>query len=448
MSDRLDLEDLCSALGVETPGAHLHDWVRELYPICRSTTGPGVRETLAIIARHLGPELPLEVTEVPSGTRVLDWEIPKEWTLHEAWIADPSGRRIVDFRDSNLHVVGHSTPIKARLPLAELRPRLHSIPAHPDWIPYRSSVYREDWGFCLAHRQLEALPDGEYEVVIDARLEPGSLCYGEATIRGESEQEILLTAHVCHPSLCNDNLSGIAILSMLGRYLSGKKLRHSVRLLFAPVTIGAIAWLARNESRVDRIAHGLVVTLVGDEGSPTYKRSRRGDAPIDRAFARVLEGRGEIRDFSPYGYDERQYCSPGFDLPVGCLMRTPHGEFPEYHTSADDLSLVRPEALEDSLGLLLEGLDLVEQDRRYRNLSPKGEPQLGRRGVYRALADREDGSDREMGLLWVLNLSDGRHSLLDIAERSGLGFDQIRGAAETLAECGLLAEAEAVEKTT
>ncbi len=432
----LSIGDLKDRTGVSDPGRAMHDLIRELHPICRSITGNGVRETLKIIGR----DLPLAVHEVPSGTQVLDWTVPKEWNVRAAWIRDASGRTVVDFKNSNLHVVGYSTPVHQRMSLAALRPHLYSSREHPDWIPFRTSFYDEAWGFCLSHRQLESLPDGDYEVCIDATLAAGSLSYGEAFIPGRSEDEILLSCHVCHPSLCNDNLSGVALLTLLGRYLASASLRHSVRILFVPVTIGAITWLARNEDRLARIRHGLVVTLVGDRGKTTYKKSRRGDAPIDSAFAHVLQHAGEHRllDFIPYGYDERQFCSPGFDLPVGCLMRTPHGQFPEYHTSADDLDFVQPEALADSLAKLLLVLDVLEKDRRYRNLCPKGEPQLGRHGVYRAWAERGAGKEHEMALFWVLNLSDGEHGLLAIAERAGMRFDVIERAASVLAECGLL----------
>ena len=416
----------------------MHDLVRELYPLCRSITGNGVRQTLAIVGRSL----PLQIHEVPTGTPVLDWVVPKEWNVREAWIKGPDGKTVVDFRDSNLHLLGYSQPLHQRMSLAELRPHLFSLPERPDWTPYRNSFYKDAWGFCLPHRRLEALRDGEYEVRIDASLEDGSLTYGEAVLPGESEREILLSCHVCHPSLCNDNLSGIALLTLAGRYLAKLRLRHTVRILFCPVTIGAITWLARNEATLGRIDHGLVVTLVGDAGPTTYKRSRRGDAPIDRAFAHVLRRRGDhaIVDFSPYGYDERQFCSPGFDLPVGCLMRTPHGEFPEYHTPADDLAFVKPGALADSLEKLLAALEVLENDRRYLNQNPKGEPQLGRRGIFRALAERGQDGAREMALLWVLNYSDGRNGLLDIAERSGLPFGAVAEAARVLAENDLLRE--------
>ena len=434
----LGFDDLKTRLRLPDPGRAMHDVIRELYPICRSITGNGVRQTLKVVGRHV----PLEIHEVPSGTRVLDWVVPKEWNIRDAWVKDPSGAKIIDFQSSNLHVVGYSVPVRERMPLTELKKHLFSLPDKPDWIPYRNTFYRDDWGFCLSHRQLQSLAEGQYEVFIDSAHTDGSLTYGEALIAGRSTREILLCCHVCHPSLANDNLSGISLLSLLGRYLVELSPHFSYRLLFLPVTIGAITWLARNESALSRIEHGVVVTLVGDAGRTTYKRSRRGDAAIDRAFAHVLKhaGKHQIVDFTPYGYDERQFCSPGFDLPVGCLMRTPHGEFPEYHTSADDLAFVKPEALADSLAKLLAVLDVLESNRNYLSENPKGEPQLGRRGIYRAMAERADGSAREMALLWVLNQSDGKHSLLDIADRSGYPFESIREAASLLLEHRLLRE--------
>jgi aminopeptidase-like protein len=370
---------------------------------------------------------------------VLDWVVPREWNIRDAYVKDAAGRRVIDFRASNLHVVGYSAPVHARMSLAELRPRLHSLPGKPDWIPYRNSFYQENWGFCLTHRQLEALAEGEYEVCIDSTLADGSLTYGEATLPGAEAEEVLISCHVDHPSLANDNLSGICVAAHLASYLASVPHRFTYRVLFLPVTIGAITWLARNEGNLGRIRHGLVLSLLGDAGKITYKRSRRGDAAVDRAAAHVLRHSGkacEIQDFVPYGYDERQFCSPGFDLPVGCLMRTPHGRYPEYHTSGDDLDFIRPESLEDSLANCLAILDVLEKDARYLNVNPKGEPQLGRRGLYRAMADQKDGS--EMAMLWVLNQSDGSRSLLDIAERSGLAFASVHTAATALREHGLL----------
>jgi len=419
-------------------GAELHRWIADLYPIGRSLTGDGVRETL----RRLGALLPLTVHEVPSGTPVLDWTVPPEWNLREAWIATSRGERVVDARRSSLHVVGYSRPVRARMRLDALRPHLHSLPDRPDWIPYRTSYYADAWGFCLPHRQLAALPDDEYEVCIDATLAPGSLTYGECVLPGATSDEVLVSTHVCHPALCNDNLSGMVVAAFLGRALAARpRRRHTFRFLFVPGTIGSITWLARSEAVLPRIKHGLVLTCLGDRGRPTYKRSRRGDARVDRAARRVLAAAGEhaIVDFSPWGYDERQYCSPGFDLPVGCLMRTPHGTFPEYHTSADDLGFVDPAALEHSLGLCTAIMDALEQERVYVSRQPRGEPQLGRRGLYPATGGAAPAAE-QLALLWTLNLADGRHSLLDMAERSGLPVAALQHAADALVRAGLLDE--------
>lgn len=434
------LVDLQTRLDLPNPGQAMHDLMRELYPLCRSITGDGVRETLKIIGR----ELDLSVYEVPTGTPVLDWTVPKEWNVRDAWVKNARGEKVIDFKRSNLHVVGYSVPVKARMTLAALAPHLFSLPEHPDWIPSRNSFYKEDWGFCLSHRDRQALPEGEYDVWIDSTLAEGSLTYAEAFIPGDTTDEVLLSCHVCHPSMCNDNLSGISLLTLLGQYLTGLSPRYSYRLLFLPVTIGSITWLARNEANLSRIKHGLVVTLVGDEGPSTYKKSRRGDASIDRAFGHVLTQAGadnKIIDFAPDGYDERQFCSPGYDLPVGCLMRTPHGQFPQYHTSGDDLDFVQPQFLADSLGKTLAALYVLENDRRYVSLNPKGEPQLGRRGILHELSERSDDGAEEMAVRWILNLSDGAHTLLDIAERSGISFGAIQKVAEMLRDSALLREA-------
>jgi aminopeptidase-like protein len=417
-------------------GAAMHELVARLYPICRSITGDGVRETLAVLGEHI----PLEIHEVPSGTQVLDWQVPREWNIRDAYVADAAGERLIDFRRSCLHVVGYSVPVRQRIALRKLKEHLFSLPERPQWIPYRTSYYEKSWGFCLAHDDLLALADADYDVCIDATLEEGHLVYGEFFLPGELEDEFLVSAHVCHPSLCNDNLSGVVVATFLAQEAARRPRRYSYRFLFAPATIGAITWLARNEDRVDRIKHGLVLSGVGDPGHPTYKKSRRGDAEIDRAIVHVLEASQEdfdVLEFSPYGYDERQFCSPGFDLPVGCLMRTPWGSYPEYHTSADDLTFVKPEALADSLANLVATMDVVEANRRYRSRNPKGEPQLGRRGVYGGLGGDRRKED-ELALLWVLNLSDGSNSLLDVAERAELDFHTVARAADVLLEHDLL----------
>jgi aminopeptidase-like protein len=419
-------------------GREMHGIAAEVYPICRSITGNGLRETL----RSLQRVAPLSIHEVPSGTAVLDWTVPREWNIRDAWVANAKGDRVIDFRRSNLHVVNYSVPVRTRLSLSDLRSRLHTLPDRPDWIPYRTSYYREDWGFCLAQRALDRLPEGEYDVVIDSTLADGSLSYAELVLPGETSDEILLSAHACHPSLANDNLSGLALLAVLARLLSGASRRYTYRFLFVPGTIGSIAWLSRNEAAVARIRHGLVAACVGDAGPLTYKKSRRGDAEIDQAAARVLKQSGRphtILDFTPYGYDERQYGSAGFNLAVGSLTRTPHGRYPEYHTSADDLAFVRPESLADSLQAYLSVLTILEGNGRYRNTSPRGEPQLGRRGLYSSMGGYPDPGELQMAMLWVLNQCDGGPTLLDVADRSGLPFEAIRSAADRLLEAGLLA---------
>lgn len=418
-------------------GDELHRFAAELYPICRSITGNGLRKTLAMIHERI----PLRTCEVPTGTPVFDWVVPKEWNIGDAYIKAPGGKRVVDFLKSNLHVVNYSAPVHTTMSLSDLRPRLFTIPDRPDWIPYRTSYYKEDWGFCLSHNQLLALENTEYEVCIDSTLTNGHLTYGELYLEGESEEEVLISCHACHPSLANDNLSGLTVATFLARFLSGRDLRYSYRFLFIPGTIGAITWLARNQEAAGRIRHGLVLTCIGDRGNFHYKKSRRGNSEVDRAAAYVLKHyteTSEILEFSPYGYDERQYCSPGFNLAVGCLMRSVWGTFPEYHTSADNLDFIEPGRLAESLRVCAAILDVLENNRRYCNLNPFCEPQLGRRNLYRTTGDDMIGEEIN-ARLWVLNLSDGEHSLLDIAERSGIPFSLICGAAELLQEGGLLA---------
>ena len=419
-------------------GVELHDFAKELYPICRSITGEGIRQTLDLI----GGRIPLRKFNVPTGTRVFDWTVPKEWNIRDAYIKDSNGRRVVDFQKSNLHVLNYSTPIRAKMTLRDLKSHLFSIPERPDWIPYRTSYYKEEWGFCLSQKQLLAMNEGEYEVCIDSDLEDGNLTYGECYLPGETTDEVLVSCHACHPSLANDNLSGLTVATFLANLLSkSDRRRYSYRFLFIPGTIGAITWLAQNRETVGRVQHGLVLTCVGDSGGFHYKKSRRGSAEIDRAAAHVLKHQAEpfeMLEFSPYGYDERQYCSPGFNLPVGCMMRSVWGTFPEYHTSADNLDFIRPDQLAGSLRVCAEIVDVLENNQTYRNLNPFCEPQLGRRNLYRTTGGGAIGEEIN-ARLWVLNLSDGEHSLLDIAERSGIPFSLIRGAAEVLQQAGLLA---------
>jgi aminopeptidase-like protein len=417
-------------------GPAIHALVRELYPICRSITGDGFRQTLA----RLKQEIPLEVHEVASGTAVFDWTVPREWNIRDAYVKNSRGERVIDFRRHNLHVVNYSTPVRAKMTLAQLRPHLHTLPDQPDLIPYRTSYYQEDWGFCLPHRQLQQMGEDEYEVCIDSTLQDGHLTYGECLLKGASSEEVLVSSHACHPSLCNDNLSGVTVATFLAKRLGQVPLRYSYRFLFIPGTIGSITWLSRNEDSARAIRHGLVLTCIGDRANFTYKKSRHGHAEIDLAVAHILKHSGRdytTVEFSPYGYDERQYCSPGFDLHVGCLMRSPFGEFPEYHTSADNTDFVDPVALADAYATILSVFDVLENNRNYRNLNPKCEPQLGKRGLYSVIGGTHI-KQLEMAMLWVLNLSDGNFSLLDIAERSGLAFDVIHQAAQLLLRHDLL----------
>ena len=421
----------------------MYDLCRELFPICRSITGDGVRTTLDVI----GKEIPLTRSEVPSGTQAFDWTVPLEWNIRDAYVLDDAGRRIVDFNRSNLHVMSYSVPVDVVLTLDELRGHLFTLPERPALVPYRTSYYDEGWAFCMAEDERNALSDGTYRAVIDSTLEPGSLSYAECVIPGSSPEEVVISCHVCHPSLANDNLSGIAVVTELARALAGRELRYSYRLLFIPGTIGSIVWLSQHEEVVRDIRHGLVVAGVGDRAPFTYKRSRRGDADIDRAMMHVLRADPDhrIADFTPYGYDERQFCSPAFNLPFGRLSRSVHGEHPEYHTSADDLDFVTPDHLEQSLATIASALDVLEGNRRYCNLQPHCEPQLGRRGLYRVVGGAVDSRSVEMGMLWVLNLSDGTNDLLAIADRAGLPFASIRTAADALVSHGLLAPLEAEE---
>lgn len=423
-------------------GAELHGLCRRLYPIVRSITGNGVRETLTI----LGEYIDLDVHEVPSGTRVFDWDVPLEWNVAEAYVTNDAGERVIDLKEHSLHLMGYSEPVRTRLTLEQLQDHLHSLPEHPDWIPYRTSYYVRSWGFCLQHARRQALTPGNYDVVIDASLEPGSLTYGEFSVPGETNREILISTHICHPSLANDNLSGMAVATCLARLLAGEsRQRHyTYRFLFIPATIGAITWLAMNRERLQDIAGGFVLSGIGDEGPLTYKTSKAGNSPIDRVSRRVLERSGvpfSLEDFSPYGYDERQFNSPGINLPVGCLMRTPFGRYAQYHTSADNLDLIKPDALARALDVCRTVIDEIDRVRTFTNLSPDCEPQLGRRGLYDDIGGDNDRKSAQMALLWMLNCSDGSHSTLDISERSGLSLEVLNLAASRLCSAGLLAAA-------
>jgi aminopeptidase-like protein len=436
-----DLRGAIASLDAGALGTEMRAAVRELYPICRSITGEGLRSSLRLLQRIA----PIELHEVPTGTQVFDWVVPREWTFRSARLLAPDGRVVVDAARSNLHLLNYSVPFRGKVRLEELQKHLHSLPEKPALVPYRTSYYQDAWGFCLSEEQRRSLQPGEYTVEIDTTLAAGSLTYGEAVIGGAHEEEVLISTHCCHPSLANDNCAGMVMAATLARMVGRMRPRYTYRFLFVPGTIGAITWLAVNEERALRIRHGLVAACVADAGGLTYKRSRRGDAEIDRVVAHVLAHSGqahEIRDFTPYGYDERQYCSPGFDLAVGSLTRTPHGEYPEYHTSGDDLDFIKPEKMVDTLRRYLEVFEVLEGNRAWVNLAPKCEPQLGKRGLYGAVGGQSHTAAMQMAMLWVLNLGDGKHTLLDVAQRARLPFADVRQAADALAGAGLLRAAD------
>jgi aminopeptidase-like protein len=419
-------------------GDTLFNFIRELFPFCRSITGNGVRETLKRVQKII----PLEIVEVPTGSPVLDWEIPKEWNIRDAYIRNSAGDTIVDFKQLNLHVLNYSTPVNTKLSLKELSGHIFTIPEQPSLVPYRTSYYKENWGFCMSHNQFLSLPVDTYEVKIDSDLSPGSLTYGEFLIKGQVEDEVLISTHICHPSLANDNLTGIAVCTYLAKAISNTRPYYSYRFIFIPGTIGAIAWLARNESNVHRVKHGLVTSLLGIDSKFTFKRARNKNARINEIVEFILRKYPdkEITDFIPYGYDERQFCSPGFDLPVGNICRIPFGQYPEYHTSADNLDFISEKALADSFNLFMKIFDYLEAEKYYLNLFPKGEPQLGKRGLYDSVGGQNDSKALQLAFLWILNYSDGLHSLTDIAILSGIEIETLKKATGLLLEKNLLKE--------
>ena len=418
--------------------AQLMGLAARLYPICRSITGAGLRQTLRILAESV----PLQLVETPSGTAVFDWEVPLEWNIESARLRAPDGRTVVDFSDHNLHIVNYSEPVSATVGFEDLKARLHTSNRDPDWIPYKTSYYKRNWGFCLRDRDLQRLGPGDYRVEIESSLKPGSLTYGELLLPGASPREVLVFTHACHPSLANDNVSGLTIAAALAQWLGDRPRRYSWRFVFAPGTIGSLCWLRNNEQNLGRVEHGLVLGLLGDPAPWTYKRSRRGNAAIDAIVPHVLkelDAGSRVIDFEPYGYDERQLCSPGFNLPVGRLTRSVNDGYPQYHSSADDLSLISAAAIGASLAACKAVVEVIEGNRRYVNLQPKGEPRLGKRGLYGSMGGNSP-ANTELAMLWVLNQSDGEHSLLDIARRSGQDFGTISKVADALESAGLLAE--------
>ena len=420
-----------TSINLDSIGADMISLMNDLYPLCRSITGDGVRETLGILKQYV----PLAINEVPSGTQVFDWTVPKEWNIRNAYIKNENGEKIVDFKQNNLHILNYSIPVDRKIDLNQLKDHLFTIPDKPEWIPYRTTYYNENWGFCITHDQYRKLRDGEYHVFIDSTLDDGALTFGELLIKGKSHEEFLVSCHICHPSLCNDNLSGIALSTFLAGYLMGRPLNYSYRFLFIPGTIGSVTWLWLNKTTCINIKHGLVVNCVGDSGKFIYKRTRRQHAEIDQAVIYCLKNSGyefEVVDFSPYGYDERQFCSPGFNLPVGCLSRSTHGRYPEYHTSADNFDIISPSNLNDSFILYNAVIDLIDNNKNFARVNPFCEPQLGKRGLYDKIGARNGTKQDQLAMLWILNLADGQHSLLDIAEKSRIDFSILKDVARLL----------------
>ncbi|MGN6868929.1 MAG: DUF4910 domain-containing protein [Solirubrobacteraceae bacterium] len=419
--------------------AEIERYFDRLWPLLRSLTGDGVRATHDILSELA----PLERTEVPSGSRVLDWIVPPEWVVRDAYVVDPNGRRILDVHENNLHLVGYSTPFRGVLSREELDQHLHSLPAQPTAIPYLTSYYSPAWGFCLTHEHRERLPEGDYEVVVDTELRAdGSLTLGEVVLPGEEPGEVLLSTYTCHPSLASNELSGPLVTAFLYRRVAAwPRRRLGYRFVFVPETIGAIAYLASHGDHLrDRLIAGYVVTCIGDSGPFTLKRSRRGDTLADRAAAYVLGGEPDVRvvDFFPSGSDERQYCSPGFDLPVASVMRTMYGTYPEYHTSLDNRDFISFSAMAKSVDVYERILRTLDANVSLVNTYPYGEPQLGRRGLYPSLGGSKEADARAEAMLWILNQSDGKHDLLAIAARSGVPMELIVEAADDLLRARLL----------
>ena len=394
-------------------GPFMHRLMTQLFPICRSITGDGVRETLSIIQTHI----PVTIFEVPSRTKAFDWTVPKEWNIRDAFVLDPQGRKIIDFKENNLHVVGYSAPIARSVTLSELQDHLHSLEDQPDAIPWVTSVYEERWGFCLAHSQRVMLEEGTYQVFIDSELKEGSLTYGELIIPGTSSKEVFISTYICHPSMANNELSGPVLATMLAKWLASEPRRFTYRIIFIPETIGSIVYLSRNLEVMKRnMLAGFNLTCVGDERAYSYLPSRNGSTLADKVALNVLRSRHP--DFKEYsfldrGSDERQYCSPGADLPVVSLMRTKYREFPEYHTSLDNLELVTPAGLEGSFVLHKDCIDLLERNRVYK-VTCLGEPQLGKRGLYPTIATKN--SHRLVtDMLNFIAYADGTNDLIDIS---------------------------------
>jgi len=420
---------------------NIENYFDRLWYITRSLTGDGNRATLKILSEIID----LQITEVPSGTKCFDWTVPPEWNIKEAWIKDSNGNKIIDFTENNLHILGYSEPYHGKLSFEELKSHLYTLPLQPELIPYLTSYYKRRWGFCLTHNQFLKIDKNEtYEVFIDSSLnESGFMTIGEAVIKGKSEKEILFSTYICHPSLANNELSGPLVSAFIYNSLKNEKnLKYTYRFLFLPETIGSIYSLSvKGEYWKKNLIAGFVITCIGDNGKFTYKRSRKGNSIADRVVETILtqtESEFQIVDFFPSGSDERQYCSPGFNLPVGSLMRTMYGKYPEYHTSADNKNFISFEAVEKSVLKYLEVIKLIEKNERYINKMPFCEPQLGKRGLFPTLGSQKETNDFVMAMMWILNLSDGENDLISISEKSKITVCELIPVVDKLIENGIL----------
>lgn len=418
-------------------GDELHSFATSLFPICRSLTGNGVRETLRLIREQVSG---LTIHEVPSGTRAFDWTVPDEWNIRSAFIEDPSGRRIVDFAEHNLHVVGYSAAVDTSMSLDELQPHLHSLPEQPDLIPYVTSYYANNWGFCLSHNLRKSLIPGRYRVVIDAELKPGHLTYGDILIPGLSSDEILLSTYICHPSMANNELSGPVVATHLARWLQQQQRRYSYRIVFVPETIGTLVYLSKHlDVLKDRVRAGYVLTCCGDDGRFSYMPSRTGSTYADKVALRVLSEFAPDYmhySFGQRGSDERQYCSPLIDLPVCSIMRSKYHEYPQYHTSADNLSFVTGSGLRTTLEMYAMVISELEANDLPRAVVP-GEPQLGKRGLYPTLGGQVNQASIAT-IVDLLALADGTNDIKEIAAITGHAQCDLDSALDTLVEHGLL----------
>ncbi|MBK8963051.1 MAG: DUF4910 domain-containing protein [Candidatus Competibacter sp.] len=422
----------------ENCGQFMHGLMAKLFPICRSITGDGVRETLKIIQDYI----PLKTIEVPSGTKVFDWTVPLEWNIRDAYILNEEGEKIIDFKKNNLHVVGYSAPVNKIIFLEELQEYLYSLADQPEAIPYITSYYKNCWGFCLTHTQKAQLKTGRYHVVIDSDLKQGSLSYGELILPGSSNQEIFLSTYICHPSMANNELSGPVVTLMLAKWLLSQPRHFTYRIIFIPETIGAITYLSKNLHHMQQyIIAGFNVTCIGDERKYSFLPSRHGKTLADRVALNVLKFQcpGFIEySFLERGSDERQYCSPGVDLPVVSVMRSKYGTYPEYHTSLDDLSLVTADGLQGGYLILKRCLEALEKNKIYRGTC-LGEPQLGKRGLYPVLGTKNLQRETRK-ILDFLAYADGTHDLIEISDTIHVPVWELYELVEKLVVSGLLVE--------